>query len=98
MRTEAQDSLPGLSFTVRNDAGDEVRFSHEEGTNPAEEAELFCELHFSAVPLHDCVQAMLQNAEAALQDVLQEAKAKAALEDSTRAWRTRQGGGNKEDL
>tara|TARA_B110001452_G_C14926527_1_gene323995 strand:- start:51 stop:533 length:483 start_codon:yes stop_codon:yes gene_type:complete len=68
LRTAAQDSLPGLSFTVRNDAGEEVRFSHEEGANPAVEAEAFCELHYSAVPLNDCVQAMLQNAQRALEE------------------------------
>ena len=68
LRTEAQASLPGLSFTVRNHEGKEVRFSHEQGANPAVEAEAFCELHFSGVPLHDCVEAMLKNAEMALKE------------------------------
>lgn len=68
LRVEAQNSLPGLSFNVRNDAGEEVRFSHEEGANPAEEAEAFCIVHYSAVPLNDCVQAMLQNAQMALEE------------------------------
>ena len=68
LRLEAQESLPGISFTVQTPEGQQRRFTHEEGANPAEEADAFCELHFSKVPRSDCVEAMLKNAQTALDE------------------------------
>ena len=67
-RVAAQNSLPGLSFSVRNHAGEELRFTHEEGANPASEARAFCALHFESVPESACVESMLQSAQRALEE------------------------------
>ena len=40
-RDTAQSSLPGLSFTVQSPEGELLRFTHEEGANPADEARPF---------------------------------------------------------
>ena len=40
-RDTAQSSLPGLSFTVQSPEGELLRFTHEEGANPADEARAF---------------------------------------------------------
>ena len=68
VREEAQQSLPGLSFTVRNPKGQELTFVHEQGANPADEAAAFCSEHFRGVPTPQCVEAMLKNAQMALQE------------------------------
>ena len=67
-RLAAQNDLPGLSFTVRNQAGDELRFTHEEGANPADEARAFCAEHFEAVPPSACVEQMLRSAQRSLEE------------------------------
>lgn len=67
-REAAQSSLPGLSFSVQNEAGEELRFTHEEGANPADEAREFCALHFESVPESACVESMLQSAQRALEE------------------------------
>jgi hypothetical protein len=38
---EAQNLLPGLSFSVRNHDGETVRFVHQEGVNPTVEMRSF---------------------------------------------------------
>merc|ERR1711968_313146 len=68
-RAEAQFALPGLTFTVNNANGETVRFVHEEGANPADEARAFCQEHFPSAPESDCVEAMLQNAKRALDEI-----------------------------
>ena len=71
LRLENQQALPGLSFTVRNPDGELLQFVHEEGANPLDEASEFCRLHFARVSEDECVQAMLQNAQKALEEALQ---------------------------
>ena len=68
-RLKAQLSIPGLSFTVNNHAGEAIQFAHEEGANPADEARHFCSLHFPDAPESDCVDAMLKNAMRAFDDI-----------------------------
>ena len=68
-RAKAQSQLPGLTFTVNNEQGEELRFTHEEGADPAYEAKLFCLEHFGGVPEKDCVEHMLQNAKRALDEI-----------------------------
>ena len=67
-RMAAQNDLPGLSFTVRNQAGEELRFTHEEGASPADEARSFCADHFESVPQSACVEQMLRSAQRALEE------------------------------
>ena len=70
--------MPEISFDVRTPDGQERRFTHEEGSNPAQEAEAFCELHFSSnVPflrrgafIESCVETMLEKAQKALNEKL----------------------------
>ena len=69
LRAEAQQQLPGISFTLKNSQGESLRFVHEEGADPAEEARTFCEAHFDAVPQSDCVEHMLKSAARALDEI-----------------------------
>ena len=57
-----------------------LRFTHEEGGDPADEARLFCAEHFSEVPESACVEHMMRAAQAALE----EATAKQAQAPSER--------------
>ena len=68
-RQKAQDSLPGLSFTVTRGDGEQLRFVHEEGANPADEAAAFCAEHFAEVAQEACVESMLRNAQKAYEEV-----------------------------
>ena len=68
LRREAQNNLPGISFTVANRLGKSLKFVHEEGANPGDEARAFCAEHFAEVPESECVDAMLQNAKKALDE------------------------------
>jgi len=65
---EAQNLLPGLSFSVRNHEGETIRFVHQEGVNPALEMRAFCAEHFEQVPEGECVEVMLRNAQMALEE------------------------------
>ena len=58
LRRETQDALPGITFTVRNAEGQDIRFVHDAGANPRDEAYVFCEQHFAAVPIDDCIEAV----------------------------------------
>ena len=69
MRSEAQQSLPGITFTVNNAQGVAVKFIHEEGNDPSEEARDFCAEHFPNAPMDQCVEAMLANAGKALDEI-----------------------------
>jgi CYTH domain-containing protein len=71
VRHESQMQLPGIKFDVQNFRGDKVTFMHEEGANPNTEAREFCQLHFAGVPEDECVEAMLQNAQRALEEIKQ---------------------------
>ena len=69
-RTKAMELLPGLSFTVSDEFGHQIKFVHEEGANPFDEAKAFCLEHFPhAKPLEKCVDTMLRNAGQALDDI-----------------------------
>lgn len=68
LRLETQQNLPGLSLSVRSPEGEELRFVHEEGANPLEEAEDFCRRHFARVSVSKCIQAMMRNAQMALEE------------------------------
>ena len=67
-RTKSRAALPGLSFQVANAAGEKVEFSHAEGADPAEEARLFCGVHFAASDPGSCVEAMLLNMQRAYEE------------------------------
>ena len=69
-RAEAQNNLPSVSFSVRTggEKGEEVRFAHVRGSDPAQEAEQFCALHFSQAPSAACVNQMLENMQRALEE------------------------------
>ena len=69
LRHDATLSLPGITFTVNKANGVAVKFVHEEGANPADEAREFCQLHFPGADEGKCVEAMLQNAAKALDEV-----------------------------
>ena len=69
LRDEAQQALPGISFVVRSPSGAELRFVHEEGANPAVEAQSFCRVHYESVPNGKCVEAMLKNMQRAFMEV-----------------------------
>lgn len=68
-RAAAAAQLPGLSFTVNNAAGETIKFVHEEGASPADEARHFCREHFEDVDESSCIDAMLQNAKRALDEI-----------------------------
>lgn len=74
LREEAQAKIPGITFTVRDLQGQEHRFVHDEGANPRHEARAFCQLHFATVSEPECVEAMLSNAQKALEEVGQKAE------------------------
>lgn len=67
-------TLPGLTFTVTDPHGEQVRFVHEEGQNPADESRDFCQNNFPEAPETECVEAMLANAQKALEEVQMRAK------------------------
>lgn len=69
MREDAANSLPGITFTVNDPQGVSRRFVHEEGANPATEAATFCAEYFPQADESKCVEAMLQNAAKALDEV-----------------------------
>ena len=69
LRDEAQQALPSISFVVRSPTGEELRFVHEEGANPAVEAQSFCREHYESVPSGKCVEAMLENMQRAFVEV-----------------------------
>ena len=58
LRQRTQTDLPGITFTVRNAEGIEVRFVHEAGQNPRDESQLFCMEHFAKVPIDECIEAV----------------------------------------
>ena len=68
-RLEAMTALPGITFTVNDANGNTIRFVHEEGANPQDEARAFCLDHFANVPEHECIEAMLENAKRALEEI-----------------------------
>lgn len=68
-RIEAIQELPGITFTVNDAKGNTLRFIHNEGANPANEAKAFCLDHFANVPERECVDAMMQNAKRALDEI-----------------------------
>ena len=69
LRLRAQKDLPGISFMVGTPEG-EVRFDHESGENPINEAGAFCKRYFQDTPRSKCVEAMLVNAEKAMEEAL----------------------------
>jgi hypothetical protein len=69
LRLEAAVSLPELSFTVNDPHGVVQRFVHEEGADPAEESRVFCQQHFPDADESQCVEAMLGNAQQALEEI-----------------------------
>ena len=69
LRAESALSLPGLTFTVTDPYGQVQRFTHEEYADPSEESRLFCRRHFPDADESECVQAMLQNAQRALEEI-----------------------------
>ena len=69
MREDAANSLPGITFTVNDPQGVSRRFVHEEGANPATEAATFCAEYFPQADESKCVEAILQNAAKALDEV-----------------------------
>ena len=70
-RREAALSMPALTFTVQDPHGDTQRFFHEEYADPAEESRAFCRKHFDFPEVDEsaCVEAMLQNAQRALEEI-----------------------------
>ena len=68
-RKKAAQRLPGLKFTVNNAAGETIQFIHEEGADPADEARHFCREHFEGVDESQCIEAMLENAKRALDEI-----------------------------
>ena len=68
-RRGAQLDLPGLSMTVHNQKGDEVRFSHEAGADPLIECQAFCDKHFPQVTLQACTTQMLTNLQEAFEEL-----------------------------
>jgi hypothetical protein len=78
IRSDAQESLPGITFAVGTPSG-KAWFTHEQGANPRHEAYNFCMEHFAPADGSDnvdqCVDAMMQSAQRALE----EAQAKAEL-------------------
>ena len=71
-RSAAQENLPGISFSIQNAYGDIIRFTHEQGENPKDEAAAFCAEHFPDAPTVKCTQAMLENAAKALDEAIAE--------------------------
>ena len=69
VRTEAAMSLPGLTFTVNDPYGATQRFVHEEFADPAQESLEFCRQHFPDAEERACVEAMLANAQRALEEI-----------------------------
>lgn len=69
MRQDAAQQLPGITFTVNDPYGNAQRFVHEEGADAADEARAFCAEHFPQTDEGKCVEAMLQNAARALDEV-----------------------------
>lgn len=78
VRAKAAGTLPGLSFNVQDENGQQVKFTHVEGQNPAEEVHEFCEAHFPSIDSDSCAEAMLKNAQKALDEANAEHEARQA--------------------
>ena len=76
VRRQAQANLPGLSFTVRSPTSSFLRFVHEEGANPGDEAAAFCAEHFTEVSEEECVEEMLRNMQKAYEEATQKSERK----------------------